>query len=511
MTAAAAGSGAIVMRMTVQQWLDVVPVPVDGAVPSRWPLTRMQTRIWALASAGKFFEGMVVFLTGVALPLVALEFSASPGEQGMVTAAPLFGILVGATALGGLADRFGRKSMFLIEMVLFTAFLVGVTLSPSLPWLIAALFGMGLAMGCDYPTGHMMISETIATRHRGRLVLSAFAFQSIGAVVGTGVGLVILQGRDSVSDWRLMFAVAVIPALVVTVGRLFVTQSPHWLVARGRVTDAEHEIARLLRRSAKFEQRRHYPVQAPRTAVATRAPAGFAALLRAPHRRATILAAVPWFLQDLGTYGIGIFTPVILAATVGAVSDHSQTVSAVIAADALSTRGAAVIDVLLIVGVGLAILFADRVGRIRLQIVGFVGCAAGLAVAASSAAVPGAVGTVLIFAGFMVFNLMTNLGPNAMTYLIAGEVFPTAVRGTGAGFAASCAKVGAVLTAFLFPALLDAWGRTPLLIALVGTSLLGALITWRFRIETAGVSLDAVGHPAPGPAASTGRDPVTCP
>ena len=42
----------------------------------------------------------------------------------------------------------------------------------------------------------------------------------------------------------------------------------------------------------------------------------------------------------------------------------------------------------------------------------------------------------------------------------------------------------------LFPALLDSWGRTPLLIALVGTSLLGALVTWRYRIETAGVSLD---------------------
>jgi hypothetical protein len=64
----------------------------------------------------------------------------------------------------------------------------------------------------------------------------------------------------------------------------------------------------------------------------------------------------------------------------------------------------------------------------------------------------------LIFAGFMVFNFMTNLGPNAQTYLLAGEVFPTAIRGAGAGFAAAFAKIGAVATAFLFPILLVAIG-----------------------------------------------------
>ena len=58
----------------------------------------------------------------------------------------------------------------------------------------------------------------------------------------------------------------------------------------------------------------------------------------------------------------------------------------------------------------------------------------------------------------MLFNFMTNLGPNAQTYLLAGEVFPTAIRGTGAGFAAAFGKIGAVATAFLFPILLAGIG-----------------------------------------------------
>ena len=70
----------------------------------------------------------------------------------------------------------------------------------------------------------------------------------------------------------------------------------------------------------------------------------------------------------------------------------------------------------------------------------------------------------------MLFNFMTNLGPNAQTYLLAGEVFPTAIRGKGAGFAAAVGKIGAVTTAFLFPILLASIGTTAPLYILVVTS-----------------------------------------
>ena len=121
---------------------------------------------------------------------------------------------------------------------------------------------------------------------------------------------------------------------------------------------------------------------------------------------------------------------------------------------------------------------------------GFLGCAVGLFLASLSANFTGGAQLLLIFAGFMLFNFMTNLGPNAQTYLLAGEVFPTAIRGKGAGFAAAFAKIGAVMTAFLFPLLLDTIGTQALLYCLIATSVLGAAITWLFRIETNGVSLE---------------------
>lgn len=213
--------------------------------------------------------------------------------------------------------------------------------------------------------------------------------------------------------------------------------------------------------------------------------------------RATILASVPWFLQDLSTYGIGIFTPVIIATALSrpstTVAAPDAGVSSVVSDSLAGAEGALMIDVFLIVGILVAIHFVDRVGSIRMQIVGFVGCAVGLGVAAMSVVVPNAtMQTVFVFLGFITFQFMTNAGPNSQTYLIAGEVFPTSVRGTGAGFAAASGKAGAAITAFLFPSLLGGVGQTPLLIGLMVCSLAGAAVTSRFRIDTTGKNLEDV-------------------
>jgi MFS family permease len=116
---------------TVQEYIDETPNWSDGTGVSATPMTVVQWRIWMLATAGKFFEGWVVFMTGVALPLIVLEFDLTATEKGMVGAATLFGILVGATALGSMADRYGRKAMFIAEMMLFVVFLVLATMSTS--------------------------------------------------------------------------------------------------------------------------------------------------------------------------------------------------------------------------------------------------------------------------------------------------------------------------------------------------------------------------------------------
>ncbi|PVB59792.1 MFS transporter [Labrenzia sp. 011] len=467
-------------------YIEETPIWPDGTSLDTPVLTGMQWRIWWLASAGKFFEGMVVFMTGLALPLIGREFNLTAIEHGLVASAVLFGVLIGATALGGLADHYGRRAMFIAEMALFILFLLVLAVSPNLSVTLLALFGIGTALGCDYPTAHMVISESIPARSRGRMVLGAFSFQAIGAISGCGIAVLTLIWFPELNAWRWMYLVAVIPALLVFLGRFTVPESAVWLMVKGRVQEAEKALLHLLRRDPQYPSSVVLKTLMEGTAREREGVSWTKLFTDKTTRRMTIFASVPWFLQDLGTYGIGIFTPVVLASTLGSERRNAVSVSDLVYNDLLAAKGSAAIDMLLLVGILLAVLLTDRIGRVRLQVFGFIGCAAGLAIAASSSFAGGGWDVVLVFAGFMLFNLMTNLGPNAQTYLIAGEVFPASCRATGAGFAASFAKLGAVSTAFLFPILLADIGTVALLSGLVVTSLLGAVVTWMFRIETRG-------------------------
>ena len=78
---------AIAAGRSVQDYIDETPAWNDGSHVATGPMTAMQWRIWWLAAAGKFFEGLVVFMIGIALPLIAKEFGISGVQHGLVSAA----------------------------------------------------------------------------------------------------------------------------------------------------------------------------------------------------------------------------------------------------------------------------------------------------------------------------------------------------------------------------------------------------------------------------------------
>jgi MFS family permease len=90
---------------------------------------------------------------------------------------------------------------------------------------MSSVFGLGVALGCDYPTAHLIISESIPSAMRGRLVLSAFGFQALGALTGTVVGYLVFKNIPEIGAWRWMYATAIIPALLVTIGRFKITDA----------------------------------------------------------------------------------------------------------------------------------------------------------------------------------------------------------------------------------------------------------------------------------------------
>lgn len=428
--------------------------PTDPASPRRRAAPR-QALIWSLATVGKFFEGLIVFMGALTLPLISTDFQLQAAGRGWLGAASLGGILVGALVFGALADRIGRRLVFIGELVLLLGGLLAASLSPNAVCLGVALVVIGLGLGADYPLAHLMISEHLPSAWRGRLVLGAFAFQALGAIIGMALASALLQHGGAGADWRLLYRLPLLPLALLTAARLGLPESPAW------------------------EGQRHHQARA----------AGLAPLLQPPWRRATLLATLPWFLQDLATYGIGLSLPLLLSGRLE-VSDSAAWRSTLVEGG-------------LLLGIGAAILLTDHWGRIPLQIGGFLGCATGLLLAAGgvalsgdgSAAMESSSATRLLLIGLLLFQVMTNLGPNAQTYLLAGELFPTRLRGVGAGLAAAAGKVGAVLTALLVPVLLEHWGRQTLLVVLALSSLAGALVTWVLRIETRGDALERLDQP----------------
>ncbi len=409
-------------------------------------LTPFQKKVWLLSALGIFMDGFDLFILAVALPLILTQFSASPLMIGTLGAAAVFGAMFGAILGGRGADRFGRKLLFKIDMGVF---LVGALLSafaPSLGFLIFARFLLGIGVGADYPIAASYIAEFMPAAMRGRRLVGAFAFQAVGMLVGAllGIGLLITFKSDWV--WRLMLGAGTIPALVILVFRRGMPESERW--ERAGAAEVSPSVRDLFSRVL---------------------------------RRKTVLATVPWFLMDICLYGVGVFTPTILAI----LNLTGQT--SVIRKDIASSEGAAFLDLFLIVGFGLAIWLVDRAGRIRLQIIGFAGCAVGLALL-TGLTFTNSCGPLkaLVFLGFAIFNLSVNAGPNSATFLLAAELYPTSVRATGHGFASATGKLGAAFGILLLPLLITSIGLGWTMAILTLAALAGLIVTTVFGVETRG-------------------------
>ncbi len=95
----------------------------------------------------------------------------------------------------------------------------------------------------------------------------------------------------------------------------------------------------------------------------------------------------------------------------------------------------------------------EKLGRIKLQTTGFLGMTVGLFLLGLADLLSGGAGAhlVLVFSGFIVFNILMNAGPNSTTFMLPVELYPTKIRATGHGFAAATGKLGAVVGVFFLP------------------------------------------------------------
>lgn len=465
------------------------------------PFTLKHAHIWFLSAMGIFLDGFDLFVMSIALPLIIVQFSATPLEQGIVGAAAVIGAIFGALIGGRLCDRFGRKKVFLFDLLIFIIFAILSSFAWSIESLIIFRFLLGVGIGADYPVCASYVSEFMPKRIRGRMLIAAFSFQAVGIFVAAAIGLFILAMHPSESAWRWMLVAGAVPAIIILVLRRAIPESARWHIQRKEWKLAMGVVRYLIpdftmKKPIKppvedIVQKKHEKVPAWHSYLSL-----YTELFSKKNLRRTILITVPWFFMDFAFYGVGIFTPILITAMI---STHGVGFN-FIAQDFYSSEYTVLLDVFLVIGFILNILFIERIGRIRLQLAGFIGMAVGMFILAASQSGSQTI-IALAFVGFGLFNLLQNFGPNATTFLLPAELFSTRLRATAHGFAAGLAKVGAACGIIFVPLMTASYGVRNTVIFMGIICIVAFVVTWFTRIDMTGRSLeeleDAGNTPAP--------------
>jgi putative MFS transporter len=456
--------------------------------------------IFLLSTCGTMLGGVSVFTLGVAMPLLIQTFAIDAAMQGLLGAALLAGAVPGAAIGGPLADRFGRKPLMLVDTLVMIAGALIAAYASDATLLTLGLFVFGFGVGVDYPVSSSYVAEWMPVAARSRVMVATITFQAVGFMVAAALTAAILAMVDTDTAWRGYMAMLVALPLLFLVGRFFMQESPRWLMWQGRNRAAADAIGKMIvadraRLAALGDAAAgavHLVAKAPEEVQRL----GIAALFGKPYRRRTALACLPWFLMDIASYGIGLFTPMLLADLHFGVSRSSA-----VAADFSEIRGTSLIDVFLVIGFLAAFWIVPRFGHLRPQVAGFVGMTAGMLALVAALWWSGAShpAVAVILAGFILFNLAMNAGPHSTTFALPAELFPTQLRGAGSGFASASAKVGAALGAFFLPVFKAEYGLSAVLLLVAAVSLAGALIT-AYLVEELGGARSLEHRHAPDPA-----------
>ena len=201
-------------------------------------MNSLHKKITALSVGGTFLDGYDISIISVALIVMsktAFDLNTDFGKA-MIGASTTIGMLVGAILFGYITDLYGRRTMYMYDMVIF----IILTIATAFSWNFASLFTMrfilGLGLGADYAIGTTIISEFSPVKYRGKLLVTNVLAWFVGAAVAAGTGYLLLSlGPQS---WRYMFILGIIPAAIILILRRDVPESARWLNNKGKTREA---------------------------------------------------------------------------------------------------------------------------------------------------------------------------------------------------------------------------------------------------------------------------------
>jgi sugar porter (SP) family MFS transporter len=449
--------------------------------------------IAGVAAIGGFLFGFDTAVINGAVGSVQGYYHAGTVVLGLAVSAALIGSAVGALAAGRLADRYGRLAIMVVAAILFVVQSFGAGLAVTIVDFSLWRFVGGIAVGAASVIAPAYIAESSPAELRGRLG----SFQQLAIVLGIFVAALsdfviatVAGGADSLSllglpAWRWMFIAEAIPALVYLVGALQIPESPRYLVARGRMTEARQVLAGIVGAAGAAGRAAEI-----RRTVSTERKPRFSDL----RGRGLGLLPIVWIgiglsvLQQFVGINVIFYYSSLLWQAVGFTQQQSLTITVI-------TNLTNVVTTLV------AIATIDRIGRKPLLLVGSVGMVLTLAtmaylfgtapLVAGKPVLHGAAGPLaLVAANAYVFFFGMSWGP--AVWVLLGEIFANRIRAAALGLAAAMQWIANFAVSATFPTLasvglLYAYGIYAF------AALLSVFFVLRFIQETKGRELESIG------------------
>lgn len=415
------------------------------------PFQRRLLGVFGLVWAADAMQVLAVGFTAVS---IAASFGLTVTQALQTGTAFFFGMLLGASLFGRLADRYGRRRVLVWTVAADAVFGIASAFAPGFGVLLLLRFLTGAAVGGTLPVDYALMAEFLPARSRGRWLVALEGFWAVGtlavALVAWGLSL-----AGVAEAWRWIFLATALPACVGFFLRLRLPESPMYLLGAGRGAEARAVVDGMLAANGR-------PALEAGAVLAPPAKARAGGLFAPGLRRRTGLILAVWFLVSISYYGVFVWVPAKLAADgFGFVRGYGFLVLVALAQ---------------LPGYVLAAYGVERWGR-KPTLIGFllasaVGCLM-FTFAGSASMVAAALMT-------MSFALLGTWGA---LYAYTPELFPTARRATGMGTAGAMARLGGLLAPSALAALFaQSYAGTIGLFA--GLLLVAALATVFIDVET---------------------------
>ncbi|TWB29860.1 MFS transporter [Nitrospirillum bahiense] len=435
----------------------------------RLPVTKPV--MWARGCVGMatFFDGYTTIAIAYAMPILSKEWALTPAATAAIISSGYFGQLIGAVIFGWLAERLGRLPVLAIAIAIFAAMSCACIFAWDAHSLMLFRFLQGIGTGGEVPVASAYVNELSGAKKRGRFFLLYELLFLVGLTSAGAIGLVLVPE----AGWKAMFIVGMVPVALVIPLRFFLSESPRWLIGKGRLAQAEAIVARL--EASAIRSGKVLPEPAvPTTVIAPKAQGSVKELFGPLYGPRTLLLWVMWFGAYMINNGLVTWLPTLYKTV------FNMPVGQAIGYGFITTGAALVASFI-------CALVIDRVGRRRW----YIGALAFAVIPLAALYLQGASNalTVLLLAtpAFAAVQTVTY-----SLYLYSGELYPTRLRSLGAGLGSAWLRAGSMAGPWVIGMIVAQGSVAPVFLVFAVVSAFTGLAVWLRAPETTGKSLETL-------------------